>query len=72
MAGGPFHPALAAAVCNAGGPGFLTACYHDAVRSQLDELRELTDRPFGLTCSPRPARQIQATEPRVPRLRANR
>jgi nitronate monooxygenase len=50
MGGGPSTPALAAAVCEAGGLGFLAAGYlaPDAVRSQLGELRELTARPFGL------------------------
>src|SRR4051794_39981124 len=50
MGGGPSTPALASAVCEAGGLGFLAAGYltADAVRSQLGELRELTDRPFAL------------------------
>ena len=50
LAGGPSTPALAAAVCEAGGLGFLAAGYRtpDAVRSVLAELRGLTSRPFGL------------------------
>ncbi len=50
LSGGPSTPALAAAVCEAGGLGFLAAGYRtpDAVRSALDELRRLTTRPYGL------------------------
>ncbi len=50
LAGGPSTPALAAAVSEAGGLGFLAAGYRtpDAVRSDLDELRRLTSRPYGL------------------------
>jgi len=50
LAGGPSTPALAAAVCEAGGLGFLAAGYKpvDAVRADLEALRELTARPFGL------------------------
>ena len=50
MAGGPSTPALAAAVCEAGGLGFLAAGYRtvDAVRSDLHELRRHTGRPYGL------------------------
>src|SRR5919198_4913257 len=50
MAGGPSTPALAAAVSEAGGLGFLAAGYRtpDAVRQELAELRRLTSRPFGL------------------------
>jgi nitronate monooxygenase len=50
MAGGPSTPELAAAVCNAGGLGFLAAAYKppDAVRDDLRALRAQTDRPFGL------------------------
>ena len=47
MGGGPSTPALAAAVSEAGGLGFLAAGYRtpDAVRAELSELRGLTDRP---------------------------
>jgi nitronate monooxygenase len=50
LGGGPSTPALAAAVSEAGGLGFLAAGYRtpDAVRSEIAELRELTSRPFGL------------------------
>jgi nitronate monooxygenase len=50
MGGGPSTPALAAAVSEAGGLGFLAAGYMtpDAVRGDLAELRRLTQRPFGL------------------------
>jgi nitronate monooxygenase len=41
LAGGPSTPALAAAVCDAGGLGFLAAGYKapDAVRADLEALR---------------------------------
>src|SRR4051812_18667566 len=50
MAGGPSTPALAAAVCEAGGLGFLAAGYKtpDAVRDDIGELRRLTGKPFGV------------------------
>lgn len=50
LAGGPSTPALAAAVAGAGGLGFLAAGYKraEAVRADVDELRALTDAPFGL------------------------
>src|SRR3954454_6825782 len=50
LAGGASAPALAAAVCEAGGLGFLAAGYKtaDAVRGDLETLRGLTERPFGL------------------------
>jgi nitronate monooxygenase len=50
MAGGISTPALAAAVCEAGGLGFLAAGYRepDAVAAEVAELRSLTGRPFGL------------------------
>jgi nitronate monooxygenase len=50
MAGGISTPTLAAAVCEAGGLGFLAAGYRepDAVAAEVAELRALTDRPFGL------------------------
>lgn len=50
MAGGPSTPQLAAAVCNAGGFGFL-ALANMAVkraRAQLAALREETGQPFGV------------------------
>lgn len=50
LAGGPSTPALAAAVCDAGGLGFVAAGYKsiDALRQELDRTRELTSRPFGV------------------------
>jgi nitronate monooxygenase len=50
MGGGPSTPALAAAVADAGGLGFLAAGYKtaDAVRADVDALLELTGRPFGV------------------------
>src|SRR5829696_2787594 len=50
LAGGPSTPALAAAVSEAGGLGFLAAGYKqvDAVRADLTALRDLTARPFGV------------------------
>lgn len=50
MSGGPSTPALAAAVSNAGGLGFLTAGYKtvDQLRADMDEVRRLTSRPFGV------------------------
>ena len=58
MAGGPSTPALAAAVCEAGGLGFLGAGYRsaDAVREEIGELRRLSGRPFGINLfAPGPA-----------------
>jgi nitronate monooxygenase len=50
MAGGPSTPALAGAVSNAGGLGFLAAGYLDATAlgRQVGELRRLTRAPFGV------------------------
>jgi nitronate monooxygenase len=50
MAGGISTPALAAAVCEAGGLGFLAAGYREpgAVADEIAELRASTDRPFAL------------------------
>ena len=50
LAGGPSTPALAAAVCEAGGLGFLAAGYlsADALRDDIQALREQTDAPFGV------------------------
>ncbi len=58
MGGGPSTPALAAAVSEAGGLGFLAAGYRaaDAVRGEIGELRGLTERPFGINLfAPGPA-----------------
>ncbi|KPC99784.1 Nitronate monooxygenase [Geobacillus sp. BCO2] len=50
MAGGVSTPALAAAVSNAGGLGFLAGGYKtaEAMKKEIHELRTLTDRPFGV------------------------
>jgi nitronate monooxygenase len=50
LAGGPSTPALAAAVCEAGGLGFLAAGYRTAadLGSEIAELRARTVRPFGV------------------------
>jgi nitronate monooxygenase len=50
MAGGPSTPILAAAVCEAGGFGFLAAGYKlaEEVREEAATLREQTSRPFGI------------------------
>jgi len=50
LAGGPTTPALAAAVCEAGGLGFLAAGYKtaSALADDIEELRGLTQRPFGV------------------------
>src|SRR4051812_24977959 len=50
LAGGPSTPALAAAVSEAGGLGFLAAGYKTAAAAaaEIDEVRTLTSRPVGL------------------------
>ncbi|MFM9369596.1 nitronate monooxygenase [Streptomyces sp. Da 82-17] len=50
MAGGASCPALAAAVSEAGGLGFLAAGYKtaDGMYQEIKQLRGLTDRPFGV------------------------
>jgi nitronate monooxygenase len=50
MAGGWTTPALVAAVCNAGGLGMLAGARisADALRTQVDAVRALTARPFGV------------------------
>lgn len=50
MAGGPSTPALAAAVCEAGGLGVLAAGYRtpDEVREEIAELRRRSDGAFGV------------------------
>ncbi|HEX2105016.1 MAG TPA: nitronate monooxygenase [Solirubrobacteraceae bacterium] len=57
MGGGPSTPALAAAVCEAGGLGFLAAGYKavDAVAADVAEVRSLTNRPFGVNLFAPPA-----------------
>jgi len=50
MAGGPSTPALAAAVSEAGGLGFLAAGYKagDAVRADVEAVRAATGKSFGI------------------------
>ena len=64
LAGGASTPALAAAVNEAGGLGFLAAGYKtvEAVRADIEALRALTDRPFGvnLFAPPGPAEDVRA------------
>lgn len=50
MAGGASCPALAAAVCEAGGLGFLAGGYKtaDGMYQEIKQLRALTRRPFGV------------------------
>ncbi|MFG2947531.1 nitronate monooxygenase [Streptomyces adustus] len=50
MAGGVSVPKLAAAVCEAGGLGFLAAGYKtaDGMYQEIKQLRSLTARPFGV------------------------
>jgi nitronate monooxygenase len=50
MAGGPSTPALAAAVTNAGGLGFVAAGYRSAedLRADIEATRALTDGPVGV------------------------
>ncbi len=57
LAGGASTPALAAAVSEAGGLGFLAAGYKPAgaVRADLEALRALSARPFGLNLFVPPA-----------------
>jgi nitronate monooxygenase len=60
MAGGPSTPELAIAVCEAGGLGFLAAGYKspEAVRSEIEQVRAATERPFGVNVfvpTPQPA-----------------
>jgi nitronate monooxygenase len=64
MAGGPSTVDLAAAVCAAGGLGFLAAGYRTAesVAEQMEALRSRTDRPFGVNVFvPPPARPDPAS-----------
>ncbi|HET8758273.1 MAG TPA: nitronate monooxygenase [Solirubrobacteraceae bacterium] len=66
MGGGPSTPALAAAVAQAGALGFLAAGYKtaDAVREDIEAVRALTRRPFGvnLFAPPRPVADPGAVE----------
>jgi nitronate monooxygenase len=74
MGGGSSTPALAAAVADAGGLGFLAAGYKtaDAVRADIAALRELTQRPFGVNvfAPPPPTADAEAVERFASELRA--
>jgi nitronate monooxygenase len=50
LAGGPSTPALAAAVCEGGGLGFVAAGYKttSGVADDIAEVRRMTERPFGV------------------------
>ena len=50
MAGGPSTPALAAAVCEAGGLGFLAGGYKtpEVVAGEVESVRAATSAPFGV------------------------
>jgi nitronate monooxygenase len=62
MAGGPSTVQLAAAVCEAGGLGFLAAGYKtaDAVADDVTALRARTSEPFGVNIFSRAAPPAQA------------
>jgi nitronate monooxygenase len=66
MGGGVSTPALAAAVSEAGGLGFLAAGYKavDAVRADVGAVRASTDRPFGVNLfgPPQPVPDAAAVE----------
>jgi nitronate monooxygenase len=72
MGGGPSTPALAAAVAEAGGLGFLAAGYKsvDAVRADIEALRALTDRAFGVNLFAPPAPVADDVAPFAARLQA--
>ena len=72
MGGGPSTPALAAAVGEAGGLGFLAAGYKtvDAVRADIEALRALTDRPFGVNLFAPPQAAADDIAPFAARLEA--
>jgi nitronate monooxygenase len=60
MAGGPSTPALAIAVSEAGGLGFLAAGYrsHGAVRDDIRAVRAKTGAPFGLNIFAAPTTRV--------------
>jgi nitronate monooxygenase len=66
MGGGASTPALAAAVSQAGGLGFLAAGYRsvDAVRADVEAVRAATARPFGINvfAPPQPVPDAAAVE----------
>jgi nitronate monooxygenase len=74
LGGGPSTPELASAVSGAGGLGFLAAGYlrAEAVRADIESVRRLTERPFGvnLFAPPGPPADPQAVESYAASLRA--
>src|SRR5688572_651392 len=66
LGGGASTPALAAAVCEAGGLGFLAAGYRDVdgVRADVAAVRAATARPFGINlfAPPQPVPDAAAVE----------
>ncbi|MFJ6697695.1 nitronate monooxygenase [Streptomyces sp. NPDC091272] len=65
MAGGVSCPELAAAVCDAGGLGFLAAGYRTAegMYEEIEQLRALTREPFGVNLfMPQPAADPAAVD----------
>jgi nitronate monooxygenase len=74
LGGGPSTPALAAAVSEAGGLGFLAAGYKtpDAVRDDIAAVRARTERPFGVSVfsPPAPERDDAAVQAYADSLRA--
>ncbi len=74
MGGGPSTPALAVAVSEAGGLGFLAAGYRtpEAVRREVEELRALTARPFGVNLFAPPGAPGRSGRARALRRRAGR
>jgi nitronate monooxygenase len=74
LGGGASTPALTAAVCDAGGLGFLAAGYKpvEAVRADVAALRARTGRPFGVNvfAPPQPVPDPDAIEAYAARLGA--
>src|SRR5215213_3647691 len=70
LAGGPFTPELCAAVCEAGGLGFVAAGYLSAgaLADRIAATRALTSRPFGVNVFVPSARATADLAPYVARL----
>lgn len=69
MAGGPSTPALAAAVSNAGGLGFLAAGFQtpEQLSNQIVETQRKTKRPFGVNFFVHPRQTPASVSPSVHR-----
>jgi nitronate monooxygenase len=68
LAGGGDTPELVAAVCNAGGLGFLGAAYLDPaqIREAVRAVRAKTSRPFGINLfAPQPAPELSGDAARA-------